>query len=83
MKLMLRNLFHVPLRIVEETLRDGSVRYVCQYQNVFGKWKTRRRFDMFGMPCSAIFILYQDAYEFNHGKVEKGKVIDSCYRKRW
>lgn len=82
MKLMLRNLFHVPLRIVEETLRDGSVRYVCQYQNVFGKWKTRRRYDMFGMLRSATFVLYADAYGFNHGNVKKKVVVDTCYRKR-
>lgn len=83
MKLMLRNLFHIPLRIVERTQMDGYVVYVCQYQNVFGKWKDRKRFDMFGTLCSATFILYQDAYEFNHGKEEEEKIVDFCYKKRW
>lgn len=28
------------------------------------------------------FYSFEDAYEFNHGKEEKEKVVDSCYKKR-
>ena len=40
---------------------------------------------MFGMSCYAVFYSFEDAYEFNYGKnkEEKGKVVDSCYKKRW
>ena len=55
MKLMLRNLFHIPLRIVERKLTNGEVEYWCQYQNIFGKWKNRIKYDMFGMACYAVF----------------------------
>lgn len=78
MKLMLRNLFHIPLRIVE-------VEYWCQYQNIFGKWKNRTKYDMFGIACYAVFYSFEDAYEFNYGKEEEGrvKVADSCYKKQF
>lgn len=78
MKLMLRNLFHIPLRIVE-------VEYWCQYQNIFGKWKNRTKYDMFGIACYAVFYSFEDAYEFNYGKEEEGrvKVVDSCYKKQF
>lgn len=85
MKLMLRNLFHIPLRIVERKLTNGEVEYWCQYQNIFGKWKNRIKYDMFGMSCYAVFYSFEDAYEFNYGKnkKEKVKVVDSCYKKRF
>lgn len=75
---MLRNLFHIPLRIVE-------VKYWCQYQNIFGKWKNRTKYDMFGIACYAVFYSFEDAYEFNYGKEEEGrvKVVDSCYKKQF
>ncbi len=75
---MLRNLFHIPLRIVE-------VEYWCQYQNIFGKWKNRTKYDMFGIACYAVFYSFEDAYEFNYGKEEEGrvKVVDSCYKKQF
>ena len=38
---------------------------------------------MFGMSCYAVFYSFEDAYEFNYGKKEEGKVVDSCYKKRW
>lgn len=78
MKLMFRNLFHIPLRIVE-------VEYWCQYQNIFGKWKNRTKYDMFGIACYAVFYSFEDAYEFNYGKEEEGrvKVVDSCYKKQF
>ncbi len=85
MKLMLRNLFHIPIRIVERKLTNGEVEYWCQYQNIFGKWKNRIKYDMFGMVCYAVFYSFEDAYEFNYGKnkEEKVKVVDSCYKKRF
>lgn len=85
MKLMLRNLFHIPLRIVERKLTNGEVEYWCQYQNIFGKWKNRIKYDMFGMARYAVFYSFEDAYEFNYGKnkEEKVKVVDSCYKRRW
>lgn len=33
---MLRNLFHVPIRIFERKLTNGEIEYWCQYQNIFG-----------------------------------------------
>ena len=85
MKLMLRNLFHIPLRIVERKSTNGEVEYWCQYQNIFGKWKNGIKYDMFGMARYAVFYSFEDAYEFNYGKKEeeKVKVVDSCYKKRW
>ena len=85
MKLMLRNLFHIPLRIVERKSTNGEVEYWCQYQNIFGKWKNGIKYDMFGMARYAVFYSFEDAYEFNYGKnkEEKVKVVDSCYKKRW
>lgn len=55
------------------------------YENIFGKWKNRIKYDMFGMSCYAVFYSFEDAYEFNYGKnkEEKVKVVDSCYKKRW
>ena len=85
MKLMLRNLFHIPLRIVERKSTNGEVEYWCQYQNIFGKWKNRTKYDMFGIGYYAVFYSFEDAYEFNYGKKEeeKVKVVDSCYKKRF
>lgn len=41
---MLRNLFHVPIRIFERKLTNGEIEYWCQYQNIFGKWKNRIKY---------------------------------------
>ena len=40
---------------------------------------------MFGMSCYAVFYSFEDAYEFNYGKEEEGrvKVVDSCYKKQF
>lgn len=36
------------------------------------------------LACRAMLFFYsfEDVYEFNHGKEEKEKVADSCYKKR-
>ena len=40
---------------------------------------------MFGVSYYAVFYSFEDAYEFNYGEKEEGKVkvVDSCYKKRW
>ena len=53
---MLRNLFHVPIRIFKRKLTNGEIEYWCQYQNIFGKWKNRIKYNMFGVSYYAVFI---------------------------
>lgn len=73
MKLMLRNLFHISIRIVERKLTNGEVEYWCQYQNIFGKWKNRIKYDMFGMACYAVFI---------HSKMRMNLIMVRTKKKR-
>lgn len=51
----------------------------------FGKWKNRIKYNMFGVSYYAVFYSFEDAYEFNYGEKEEGKVkvVDSCYKRRW
>lgn len=74
MKLMLRNLFHIPLRIVERKSTNGEVEYWCQYQNIFGKWKNGIKYDMFGMACYAVF--------FIHSKMRMNLIMVRTKKKR-
>lgn len=55
---MLRNLFHVPIRIFERKLTNGEIEYWCQYQNIFGKWKNRIKYNMFGVSYYAVFFIH-------------------------
>ena len=38
-----------------------------------------------GVSYYAVFYSFEDAYEFNYGEKEEGKVkvVDSCYKRRW
>lgn len=73
MKLMLRNLFHILLRIVERKSTNGEVEYWCQYQNIFGKWKNGIKYDMFGMARYAVFI---------HSKMRMNLIMVRTKKKR-